>query len=53
MQINQVDATTNSECNSLVASKPQGCMTEGTQQLIAEASFVARKCHDKVGRFKE
>jgi hypothetical protein len=53
MQIHQVDATIDSEWNSLVTSKPQGCMKKATQQFIAEASLVARKCHDKVGRFKE
>jgi hypothetical protein len=31
MQIHQVDATTDSEWNSLVASNPKGCITDATQ----------------------
>jgi hypothetical protein len=52
MQMHQVDATTDSEWNSLVASKPKGCSTEATQQFIAEASLLARKWQDKVGNFQ-
>jgi hypothetical protein len=52
MQMHQVDATTDSEWNSLVASKPKGCITEATQQFVAEASLLARKWQDKVGSFQ-
>jgi hypothetical protein len=53
IQIHQVDATTDSEWNSLVTSKPKGCITDATQQFIAEASLLARKWQDKVGSFQE
>jgi hypothetical protein len=53
MQMHQVDATTDSEWNSLVASKPKGCITDATQQFMAEASLLARKWQDKVGSFQE
>jgi hypothetical protein len=53
MQMHQVDATTDSEWNSLVASKPKECITDVTQQFIVEASLLARKWQDKVGSFQE
>jgi hypothetical protein len=53
MQMHQVDATTDSEWNSLVASKPKECITDATQQFIVEASLLARKWQDKVGSFQE
>jgi hypothetical protein len=53
MQMHQVDATTDSEWNSLVASKPKGCITDATQQFVVEASLLARKWQDKVGSFQE
>jgi hypothetical protein len=43
MQMHQVDATTDSEWNSLVASKPKGCSTEVTQQFVVEASLLCQE----------
>jgi hypothetical protein len=51
--MDQVDETTYSEWNALVASKPKGCITDVTQQFIAEASLLSRKWKDKVGIFQE
>jgi peptidoglycan hydrolase CwlO-like protein len=51
MKMHQVDATIDSEWNSLVASKPKGCITDATQQFVVEASLLARKWQDKVGSF--
>jgi hypothetical protein len=53
MKMHQVDATIDSEWNSLVASKPKGCITDATQQFVAEASLLARKWQDKIGSFQE
>jgi hypothetical protein len=53
MQMHQVDATTYSKWNSLVASKPKGCITYVTQQFVFEASVLARKWQDKIGSFQE
>jgi hypothetical protein len=53
MQMHQVDATVDSEWNSLVASKPKGCITDVTQQFVAEASLLARKWQDKIVGFKK
>jgi hypothetical protein len=53
IQMHQVDATTNSEWNSLVASKPKECIIDATQQFIAEASLLVVKWKDKVGSFQE
>jgi hypothetical protein len=53
MKMHQVDATTDSEWNSLVTSKPKGCITYATQQFVAEASLLARKWQDKIGSFQE
>jgi cysteinyl-tRNA synthetase len=53
MQMHQVDATVDSEWNSLVASKPKGCITDATQQFIVEASLLARKWQDKIVGFQE
>jgi hypothetical protein len=52
MQMYQVDATTNSEWNLLVMSKPKGCSKEETQQFVAKASLLARMWQDKVGNFQ-
>jgi hypothetical protein len=52
LQMHQVDATTDSEWNSLVASKPKGCITDTTQQFMAEASLLARKWQDKDDNFQ-
>jgi hypothetical protein len=43
MQMLQVDATSDLEWNSLVASKPKGCIAYETQQFMVEASLLARK----------
>jgi hypothetical protein len=51
MQMHQVDATTDSEWNSLVAAKPKEYNKEMTQQFLAEASLLARKWQDKVEIF--
>jgi hypothetical protein len=40
MQMHQVDATKDSEWNSLVASKPKEYNKETTQQFLAEASLL-------------
>jgi hypothetical protein len=48
-----VDATTDSEWNSLVTSKPKGCIIDATQQFVAKASLLARRWQDKVGSFQE
>jgi hypothetical protein len=53
MQMHQVDATTDFEWNSLVASKPKGCIIYATQQFIVEASLLVRKSQDKFGIFQE
>jgi hypothetical protein len=53
MKMHQVDATIDSKWNSLVTSKPKGCITDETQQFIVEASLLARKWQDKVGSFQE
>jgi hypothetical protein len=53
MKMHQVNETMDYEWNSLVASKPKGCITEVTQQFFSEASVLARKWQDKVGRFQE
>jgi hypothetical protein len=53
MQMHQVDATADSEWNSLVASKPKGCITDVTQQFVVEASLLARKWQDKIVGFQE
>jgi hypothetical protein len=50
--MHQVDATTDSEWNSLAASKPKECITDATQQFVVEASLLARKWQDKVGSFQ-
>jgi hypothetical protein len=52
MQMHQVDATTDSEWNSLVAAKPKEYNKETTQQFLAEASLLARKWQDKVESFQ-
>jgi hypothetical protein len=52
MKINQVDATTDSEWNSLVAAKPKEYNKETTQQFLAEASLLTRKWKDKVEIFQ-
>jgi hypothetical protein len=53
MQMHHVDSTTDSEWNSLVASKPKGCITYVTQQFVAEASLLAKKWRDKIVGFQE
>jgi hypothetical protein len=53
MKMHQVNATIDSEWNSLVASKPNGCITYATQHFIVEASLLSRKWQDKVGSFQE
>jgi hypothetical protein len=50
--MHQVDATTDSEWNSLVTSKPKGCITDVTQQFVVEASLLSRKWQDKVVNFQ-
>jgi hypothetical protein len=52
MQIHQVNATTDSTCNSVVTSKPKGCIIEVTQWFITKASILSKKWQDKVGRFQ-
>jgi hypothetical protein len=52
MQMNQVDATIYSEWNSLVVAKPKEYNKDTTQQFLAEATLLARKCQDKVGIFQ-
>jgi hypothetical protein len=51
MQMHQVDATTDSEWNSLVAAKPKEYNKETTQQFLAEASLLTQKWQDKVESF--
>jgi hypothetical protein len=41
--MHQVDATSNWEWNSLVASKPKGCITDVNQKFMVEASLLSRK----------
>jgi hypothetical protein len=53
MQMHQVYATADSEWNSLVTSKPKGCIIDATQQFVVEASLLARKWQDKIGSFQE
>jgi hypothetical protein len=53
MQMHQINATIDYEWNSLVASKPKGCITYATQQFISKASLLSRKWQDKVGSFQE
>jgi hypothetical protein len=50
--MHQVDATTHSEWNLLVMSKPKGCGKEATQEFVVEASLLTRKWQDKVGNFQ-
>jgi len=50
--MHQVDATIESEWNSLVASNPKGCIADETQQFMAEASLLSRKWQDKVVNFQ-
>jgi hypothetical protein len=52
MQMHQVDATADSEWNSLVTSNPKGCITDATQQFVAEASLLSRKWQDKIVSFQ-
>jgi hypothetical protein len=51
--MHQVDTTTDSEWNSLVASKLKEYNKEATQQFLEEASLLTRKWKDKVGSFHE
>ena len=51
MQMHQVDATTYSEWNSLVAAKPKEYNKEMTQQFLTEASLHSWKWQDKVEIF--
>jgi hypothetical protein len=51
--MHQFDSTTDSEWNSLVTSKPKGCVIEVNQLFVAEASLLSRKWQDKVGSFQE
>jgi hypothetical protein len=53
MKMHQFDATTDSEWNCLVTSKPKECITNATQQFVSEASLLSRKWKDKVGNFQE
>jgi hypothetical protein len=53
MQMHQVDATADSKWNSLVSSKPKGCITYETQQFVAETSLLSRKWKDKIWSFQE
>jgi hypothetical protein len=41
--MHQVDPTKYSEWNSLVASKPKGCIIEATQQFIVGALLLAQE----------
>jgi len=43
MKIHQVDATIDFEWNTLFTSNPKGCITDATQQFVAEASLLAKK----------
>jgi hypothetical protein len=51
--MHQVYATSEFEWNSLVTSKPKGCIIDVTQQFVAKASLLARKWQDKIGGFQE
>jgi hypothetical protein len=53
IDMHQVDATTDSEWNFLVASKPKGCITDVTQQFVAKASLLFRKWQEKIVGFQE
>jgi hypothetical protein len=53
MQMHQVDATLDSEWNSLVASKPKGCIIDVTHQFVVEASLLSRKWQEKIVGFQE
>jgi len=43
MQMHQVDAIADFEWNSLVASKPKGCIIDVMQHFLAKASLLAKK----------
>jgi hypothetical protein len=53
MQMHQIDATRNSEWNSLVASKPKECITDTTQEFFVKASLLAKKWQDKIVSFSK
>jgi hypothetical protein len=53
MRMHQVDSIANFEWNSLVASKPKGCITDVTRQFVAKTSLLARKWQDKIVGFQE
>jgi hypothetical protein len=50
--MHRVDATTDSEWNSLVTSKPKGCITDMTQQFMVEASLLSINWQEKVIDFQ-
>jgi hypothetical protein len=51
MQMHQVDATTDSEWDSLVISKPKGFIIDVTQRFVVEASLLSRKWKDTIVGF--
>lgn len=51
LQMHQVDVITDSEWNSLVASKPKEFIIGTNQQFVVEALVFARKWQDKVENF--
>jgi hypothetical protein len=51
MKMHQIDATADSEWNSLVAAKPKEYNKDTTQQFLAEASLLTQKWQDKVEIF--
>jgi hypothetical protein len=53
MQMHQVDVAADYEWNSLVTSKPKGCIIYETQQFVSEASLLSRKWQDRIGGFQE
>jgi hypothetical protein len=51
--MHQVDAIADFEWKSLVSLKPKECITNATQQFVAEASLLSRKWQDKLDNFQE
>jgi hypothetical protein len=51
--MHQVDATSDSEWNSLVTTKTKEYNKDMTQQFLAEASLLTQKRQDKVESFHE
>jgi hypothetical protein len=53
MKMHQVDVRIYSEWDSLVTSKPKGCITYVNQWFVTKASRLSKKWQDKIGSFQE